>query len=458
MKANWLSLGILVAVASGCGASDTARSARVDDVRQGTVKQDAPAAKKREVGPLEPTRVLVRRPELAVLVDALAEMKSIESSHVGYAGTKSVAFTRFEQVRDAATEQEIVALLHHESPVVRGYMAQHVATSLGARMREIAHLLDDETIVGTLEGCMGNPGATVASVVRESLCMTEQPEAMTLLDELALGLPADRVFAAECISTRDPAKAARIAHQELRRGGGDAAALLRVLAESPRADACGDVLARASDPDTEVRRAAAQALGSCDSRAAFDALVVLSGDGEARVAQAASAALAVHPRQTLAERGRILSDVRLLSIVVADLSKQMRKKDVKPFLPLVEELALAHPRDAGMMLAGFTGDPADDAVAAMMRRIAAKVPPAASPMEFSVRTHAITFLARKKDAADLGELRRSLSSRNNGELVEAITALGELRDTSSRAAIRALKTGNTPAAVVRAADEALAKL
>lgn len=462
MRARWLLLVASISTSTAAceavdklrGKDDVARDE--DDPPRDVKKKDAPA-KKRDVGPLEPTRALVKRPDVAALVDALAEMKAIESSHVGAAGAKSEAFTRFERVRDAATEDEIVALLHHESPVVRGYMAQHVARALGPRIPALEPLLDDETRVGTLQGCMNVPEGSVSGVVREAVCYSPAPEATTLLTKLAGGSSRDQVYAAGCLATKDPKGAARIAHEGMQRGDDQQASFVRILGQSPLPEACADIVRLASSKDDDVRLATAGALGSCESAQAFDALEKLTSDGGKGVARAASVALALHARQTPEGRARILADDKIRSSVMSGLSVRMRNKPVGPFLPLLEELAVNHPRDAGQAFSGFTGGIDDPEVVAMMRRIAGKVAPASSMMELSVRTQAIGFLARKKDHADLPELRRSLTSANASELIDAATALGEMRDTASRAALEVLLR-STNASVVRAAQAAIAKL
>src|SRR4051794_40660651 len=70
--------------------------------------------------PFEKTAALITRADLAAKVDALAAQPRIEASHVGIGGTASAIFASWDAVRAAATPDELVLLLRHESPIVRG--------------------------------------------------------------------------------------------------------------------------------------------------------------------------------------------------------------------------------------------------------------------------------------------------------------------------------------------------
>src|SRR4051812_17937045 len=70
----------------------------------------------------KPTAALVKRQEIAVLVDALA-VGQIESLDVEV----GAGIAKFRPIREKATAEELLALVGHESPVVRGYMGRHLA-------------------------------------------------------------------------------------------------------------------------------------------------------------------------------------------------------------------------------------------------------------------------------------------------------------------------------------------
>lgn len=103
---------------------------------------------------LESTSALISRPEVAAAVDALAAMDSIESSHVGAGGVASKVWPAWDVLVKVATDEELLALLRHEAPSVRGYTAQHLVRNRTNPPLAILPLLGDETPVKTVEGCM----------------------------------------------------------------------------------------------------------------------------------------------------------------------------------------------------------------------------------------------------------------------------------------------------------------
>lgn len=112
------------------------------------------------------------RAELARLVDALAAMPRVESSHVGVAGAPSPAWAAWEAVKKAATATELAELVTHPSPIVRGYVTQHrVRTEQlsGALDGWLAPLLADRAALGTTDGCM-LAETTIAELALEELC------------------------------------------------------------------------------------------------------------------------------------------------------------------------------------------------------------------------------------------------------------------------------------------------
>jgi hypothetical protein len=121
------------------------------------------------------TAELIRRREVAALVDALAAEDTISSAAVGAAGHPSPVYKEFQAIVAKATTAELVALLAHESPVVRGYVGEHIARNVGDHVKDVVALTDDETSVKTIEGCSVSV-QSVGEVVRAALCFSPLPE------------------------------------------------------------------------------------------------------------------------------------------------------------------------------------------------------------------------------------------------------------------------------------------
>lgn len=146
-----------------------------------------PVAKLPPAPPFAPTTDLVQRADLAALVDALAAERAVESSHIGAAGAPSAIYARWEAVQKAATAEELRALLRHQSPVVRGYVAQHLVRDQTPLASDpLRPLLSDATSVGTTQGCMIGT-YTVAALVLEELCFNAKDKegARALVQEAA---------------------------------------------------------------------------------------------------------------------------------------------------------------------------------------------------------------------------------------------------------------------------------
>lgn len=157
---------LLVVLALACRPAEPARNGPPpvplgqDDASRAPGPVDAGA---------ERTPLPIARAELAARVDALARMSRVESSHIGAAGTASPAWAAFDAVVQTATPSELRALVHHESPVVRGYVGQHLArTDATVDVAALRPLLLDTSPVGTTDGCM-MADTKVAVVIAEAL-------------------------------------------------------------------------------------------------------------------------------------------------------------------------------------------------------------------------------------------------------------------------------------------------
>ncbi len=158
-------IGVLLVVLSvpACGGGAPAK-ARAPDAATAPVAASAPVAQ----ASFASTNELVSRPEVRALVDELAAAPRIAEKHVSYDGHASEEFKVYERLATIATDTEMVALLGHTSPIVRGYAAQGVIERdlAGAPLDGV---LADETLVSTQRGCFGSTEA-VWHVTVQSLC------------------------------------------------------------------------------------------------------------------------------------------------------------------------------------------------------------------------------------------------------------------------------------------------
>ena len=139
-------IGVLLVVMSvpACGGGAPAK-ARATDAATAPVAASAPVAQTSFAS----TNELVSRSEVRALVDELAAAHRIAEKHVSYGGHASEEFKVYERLATIATDTEMIALLGHTSPIVRGYAAQGVIERdlAGAPLDGV---LADETL-GTLE-------------------------------------------------------------------------------------------------------------------------------------------------------------------------------------------------------------------------------------------------------------------------------------------------------------------
>lgn len=106
-----------------------------------------------QAAPPAPPEAKPLRPAVQKLVDDLAKEKSIESSHIGFAGAPSAVWAKWDAVRKAASTDELRALLGHASLVVRGYVAQEMAGWKTLEAAALEPILHDMTPVTNMSGC-----------------------------------------------------------------------------------------------------------------------------------------------------------------------------------------------------------------------------------------------------------------------------------------------------------------
>lgn len=93
---------------------------------------------------------------LTELTETLAKAETLDDEAIGDGGEKSATFSAYEQFRDLATRDELLARLLHQSPIVRGYAARaladkHEKVDWLAVLR--AHVADLQTVT-TFRGCV----------------------------------------------------------------------------------------------------------------------------------------------------------------------------------------------------------------------------------------------------------------------------------------------------------------
>jgi hypothetical protein len=249
----------------------------------------------------------------SALVDTLAGFTKIESERVGAGGSLSASHAAYERLVAAITPTEAVALLAHESPVVRGYLAGHVLWKQPADAPQVYPLLFDSAAVGIMQGCMigddriaqhvtgelaqalasakmntATYRALVALAMRGATDARLTPSVRTLLlgDAARNSAPLAKVEAVRLLSSSDPALVEG-ALTALFLGGTD--------------DVATEVERLATHPNAGVRRSAASVLGHVPGPRARALLDALAADTDRAVKRSADAARLRHPSNSRAD-------------------------------------------------------------------------------------------------------------------------------------------------------------
>ncbi|MBI4957628.1 MAG: HEAT repeat domain-containing protein [Myxococcales bacterium] len=300
-KARWCAL-VVLAVGAGCGNAH----------ERGTATTDAPPTRSADEPPdepepprpplvtvplpplrLAPTGKLVARSDLAAKVDALAAASGIESSHIGAAGAPSKVWPLWDAVLGAAKPEELVALLGHESPVVRGYVARHAVTALPDAAQELLPLFGDGAQVATVEGCSVGT-TTLASLVLEAICYANGPSAgvsaLLLRAAEMPGTPELAQRALGCAARHRVAGVAALAKRWVASKPSPEAvvAALAALASAEPEHACETYTAALRDRTPAVRRAALTALAKCSGDEVVQKVERLLDDPDRGVARTAA--------------------------------------------------------------------------------------------------------------------------------------------------------------------------
>ncbi len=116
-----------------------------------------------------PTSELMDDPEVAKRVDALAAEGRVESSHIGAAGSPSTVWAKAVELGKAASVDQRIRLLDHQSPAVRVYMAGSLCDEPTAQAA-LSRLATDASTVPVTDGCDASPSTVAAEVSSRRWC------------------------------------------------------------------------------------------------------------------------------------------------------------------------------------------------------------------------------------------------------------------------------------------------
>ncbi|MGH1383846.1 hypothetical protein [Kordia sp.] len=95
------------------------------------------------------------RPEIKKIVEVISKGEQVEGLRLGIAGSRSILYSRFEKLKENATEKELLSLLEHKSAVVKGYTAWALAEKKYHDLESIFKtFLKTKETVQTQSGCI----------------------------------------------------------------------------------------------------------------------------------------------------------------------------------------------------------------------------------------------------------------------------------------------------------------
>lgn len=439
-------IAFVFALLAGCtrGEGGSAETASADVTTQTAASNQVGGLPKTPHKPMpaavrfQPTTALVKDAELVTRVDALAASKRIESSHIGAGGVESDVYKLFLAVLDKATTADLKALLRHESPVVRGYVAQHVANKEASLMEDVAALLTDKTPVDSMSGCeVGRE--TVAGVVVDALCYSDVAVSAEVLRDLVgwntdhssagLGCLAKKKdgradLAVETILS-DPSRSAELREQAL-----------RVFTIAPAASQCAAIRAAAAK-DTEPQRALyVGALSRCDDKASVDLLEDIATKTTGTVQTEAKVALLLHSMTPAARRSELAKEDGIRNSASPRFHARTTAASADAGLVKVAE-ALAE-EVPSVFAPSIANLPVSSDATAMMRRLAKKHPAGTAHLRPAV----LRYLTKVKDAADLDQAKASLDSSDSNEVLAAIAWVSATKSSTLRPQLEAIVSKN----------------
>lgn len=242
-----------------------------------------------------PTTALISDPTLGRLVDELAVQPQIEGRVIGSGASPSEIWPVYRKIVASSSVAQRIALLQHQSAVVRGYFASYVIASEPDLVDMVFPLFADRTAVTSISGCIKESKSMAEYVMTAMTTRAESPRVLAMAERIvrdkrlvdgaragALAILAE----AKASNTRELALAAhaepalrKVALDALGRVG-NASDVELIAASLPRADAdervsavwalgaiespraCELVEPYLADPDVFVRQAAHRAYGA----------------------------------------------------------------------------------------------------------------------------------------------------------------------------------------------------
>lgn len=288
------------------------------------------------------TAELVSDPELATLVEQLAREPVIEFPLRPYVAKHphekvfvdedvdedvdeepNRVYGLYEKLSQSSSRAQMLALLGHRSPIVRGYIAQHFVRELPKNDRVvILPLLDDDAVV-TMVGSAAHQGQGTQN--------TEGPLCAFVQDLVPLELARDRLLDVARASRgtcqilamnrlaadREPAL---VPIAKARLFDADAqivCASIRALAKLRAAESAEPIRALAGSSEVGIRMAVAESLGTWPSTPAASTLRRLLDDPDEQVrAQAAKSYLRQPARDFQLVQARRRTETRLVRLYI----------------------------------------------------------------------------------------------------------------------------------------------
>lgn len=398
------------------------------------------------------TNRLISDPALAALVDQLAKAPRIESARIGYAGSPSDAHALFTRISQAATAQQAVALLRHDSAVVRGYLAEHVVTTNPAELDAVYPLLADSTVVEQMSGCLID-STTVSQVVLLALrTHLDRPAVQALLLRAAHDpkLGELRVEVLQSVAKQRPTEATALAQSLLRESAPRLlAGAIRTLGITASSDSASSLCALASSAESEVRAAVAAALGSLHHDCVEPTLRKLTEDAVVYVRLLAGGSYVRTPRRDPAVVRRLFRDrgPRVGTHAALALAERAGPEE----LALLWEYLSAEPRSSEVISA--LGKTRSSEVTAFMRELLTSE----QGSDVLTRAQALGYLRDVADPQSLPLFTRALQSSYIGERTAAAEGIAALGARSAVPALTALFADQNPHGRLAAA-RALVKL
>ena len=93
--------------------------------------------------------------DLSVLVEKIAEVNEVQDAHIGYAGSPSKQYERFELLKSKATIKQLIDLTNHKNKVVACYASWGLIDKGYAHLDQLLNkFLENDHNVSTFSGCL----------------------------------------------------------------------------------------------------------------------------------------------------------------------------------------------------------------------------------------------------------------------------------------------------------------